>query len=146
MHGAQGRIKGEGVKGIQYFYHVRVSEWVSELVSECSIDNQREYSVHSQHNTMTEDTGITGVLRLETSKKNWKPPIPANTGRKENILKTFWAVCRVFLPFKKRFSYVWCLLGGQRCTFLKPTLNKWFDFWFHIIWGPPATFCRLVTV
>ena len=36
---------------------------------------------------------------------------PANTGRKKNILKTFWLVCRVFLPFKKRFFNVRCLLG-----------------------------------
>ena len=31
--------------------------------------------------------------------------------KKKNILKTFWAVCRVFLPFIKRFFNVRCLLG-----------------------------------
>ena len=36
---------------------------------------------------------------------------PANTGHKRNILKSFCLVCRVFLPFKKRFYNVRCLLG-----------------------------------
>ena len=46
------------------------------------------------------------------------------TDVEKTFLKRFCLVCRVFLPFKKRFYYVRCLLGNSvGPIILRPTVN-----------------------